>query len=88
MPPPNNGRRSLAIETPWRKFLRLHMYTLVACDFFTKDVITSFGTRTAYCLFFIHPQSRKVFMCPATYHPNRQWMMQQARNAQMSEAAF
>ncbi|NOX60192.1 MAG: transposase [Planctomycetes bacterium] len=22
-------------------------------------------------------------MCPTTYHPNRQWMMQQARNVQM-----
>ena len=54
MPPPNNGRRLLAIETPWRKFLRLHMNTLVACDFFTKNVITPFGARTAYCLFFMH----------------------------------
>ncbi|MCA9253898.1 MAG: integrase core domain-containing protein [Phycisphaerales bacterium] len=82
-PPPGNARRTNATETPWRKFLRLHMNTLVACDFFTKSVWTPFGTRTAYGLFFIHLKSRRVFMCSATYHPNRQWMMQQARNVQM-----
>jgi putative transposase len=82
-PPPKSGRRTLATETPWRKFLRLHMNTLVACDFFTKNVITPLGTRTAYGLFFIHLQTRQVFVCPATYHPNQQWVAQQARNAQM-----
>jgi len=83
VPPPGHARCRQAAETPWRKFLRLHMNTLVACDFFTKNVVTPIGARTAYCLFFIHLQSRKVFMCSATFHPNRQWMMQQARNVQM-----
>ncbi len=82
-PPPGKARRTHATETPWRKFLRLHMNTLVACDFFTKSVWTPIGSRTAYCLFFIHLKSRRVFMCSATYHPNGQWMMQQARNVQM-----
>ncbi len=82
-PLPGNGRRTLAADTPWRKFIRLHMNTLVACDFFTKSVITSVGARTAYGLFFIHLQTRKVFMCPPTYLPDRRWMVQQARNVQM-----
>ena len=81
-PPPNN-QRELAADTPWRKFIRLHMNTLVACDFFTKAVITPFGVRTAYCLFFIHLSSRRVFLSPATYHPHERWMSQQARNVQM-----
>jgi putative transposase len=34
-------------------------------------------------LFFIHLGSRKVFLCPATYHPNERWIKQQARNVQM-----
>jgi len=73
----------MGAETPWRKFLRLHMNTLVACDYFCKRVITPLGVKTAYCLFFIHLGTRKVFLCPATYHPNEYWVMQQARNVQM-----
>jgi len=39
--------------------------------------------RTAYCLFFIHLGSRKVLLCPATYHPDEAWVKQQARNVSM-----
>ncbi len=81
-PQPNKGR-GLGAETPWRKFIRLHMNTLVACDFFAKSVITPLGLRTAYCLFFIHLSSRRVFLCPATHHPDERWVSQQARNVQM-----
>ena len=56
------------------------MNTLVACDFFTKSIMTSRGIRTAYCLFFIHVGSRRVFLAPATYHADGSWMLQQARN--------
>ena len=59
------------------------MNTLVACDFFAKDIVTPFGRKTAYCLFFIHLVSRRVFICPSTYHPDRRWVTQQARNVMM-----
>ena len=72
--------RGMGAETPWRKFLRLHMNTLVACDSFTKSVITPLGAKTAYRLFFIHLDTRKAFLCPATYNPHKRWVMQQARN--------
>ncbi len=81
-PRPVHGR-GMGPETPWRKFPRLHMNTLLACDFFKKSVITHLGAKTAYCLFFIHLGTRKVFLCPATYHPHERWVMQQARNVQM-----
>ena len=81
--PPPPCRAGLPFETPWRKFLRLQMNTLVATDFFVKKVITPFGVRLAYGLFFIHLRSRKVFLCPATYHPDDRWVRQQARNVQM-----
>lgn len=76
-------RRSRAEETIWRKFIRLHVNTLVACDFFSKNVITPLGMRTAYCLAFIHIGTRKVFLSPATYHPHETWVLQQARNVMM-----
>jgi len=46
---PSPTRRGRAEETLWRKFIQLHVNTLVACDFFTKSVITPLGLRLAYC---------------------------------------
>jgi putative transposase len=80
---PSPLRRGKAAETTWRKFIRLHVNTLVACDFFTKNVITPLGTRLAYCLAFIHVGTRKVFLSPPTYHPDDRWVQQQGRNLMM-----
>ncbi len=59
------------------------MNTLVACDFFTKSVITPLSVRLAYCLAFIHIGTRKVFLSPPTYHPHENWVQQQGRNVLM-----
>ncbi len=80
---PAPTRRGRASETPWRKFIRLHVDTLVACDFFTKNIITPLGTRLAFCLAFIHVGTRKVYLSSATYNPNERWVQQQARNLTM-----
>ena len=80
---PSPLRRGKAGETTWQKFIRLHVNTLVACDFFTKNVITPFGVRIAYCLAFIHVGTRKVFLSPPTYHPDDRWVQQQGRNMMM-----
>ncbi len=80
---PSPTRRGRAGETPWRKFIRLHVNTLVACDFFTKSVITPMGARMAFSLAFIHVGSRKVFLSSPTYHPHEQWVQQQGRNMMM-----
>jgi putative transposase len=80
---PSPTRRGRAEETVWRKFIRLHVNTLAACDFFTKNVITPLGVRVAYCLAFIHIGTRKVFLSPPTYHPHEQWVQQQGRNLLM-----
>ncbi|MCG3138852.1 MAG: hypothetical protein HJJLKODD_02721 [Phycisphaerae bacterium] len=79
--PPPRMRADLHLETPWRKFLRLHMNTLVACDFLTKTIITPLGGRVAYVLFFIHLSTRRVFICPPTYQPNARWITGQTQNA-------
>ncbi len=81
---PDPHRRAHRVpDSPWRKFIELHMNTLVACDFFCKDVLTPLGKKTAYFLMFIHVESRKVFLSPATYHPEEEWVCQQARNLKM-----
>jgi len=67
----------------WDRFLRRHMDTLWACDFFTKDVWTGFGKVTYYVLFFIHVGTRRVRICTPTCQPNGPWVEQQARNLVM-----
>ena len=81
---PSPQRRSRAEETVWRKFIRLHMNTMVACDFFTKSIITPLGTKLAYQLMFIHLGTRRVFVSPPTYFPTDGWVQQQGRNVMAS----
>jgi putative transposase len=71
------------VQTPWRKFIAMHMNVMVACDFFCKTLWTPFGKKTAFVLAFIHLGSRKVFLSPSTSNPNGEWMQQQARNLSM-----
>jgi putative transposase len=77
---PSPVRQGKAGETTWQKFIRLHVNTLVACDFFTKSVITPLGVRLAYSLTFIHVGTRRVDLSPSTYHPHGRWVQQQGRN--------
>lgn len=70
-------------DSTWSRFIASHIETLVAIDFFTKPVMTWKGIVDAYVLIFIHLGSRRVFMSPATFHPDEKWVLQQARNASM-----
>lgn len=54
---------------PWDTFIKLHMNTLVVCDFFTKAIWTPMGKRHSYFLAFIHVGSRKVWVSPSTLSP-------------------
>ena len=71
------------VVTPWRTFVKAHANVIVATDFFCKTVWTPLGKHVAYGLVFIHLGSRKVLVSPGTYHPNEQWVLQQARNMTM-----
>ena len=82
--PDPNRHAPKGVDTPWRKFVAVHMNVMVACDFLTKAVWSPLGKKTqAYVLAFIHLGSRKVFLSPSTYHPTGEWVQQQARNASM-----
>jgi putative transposase len=67
----------------WDDFLKRHRDTLWACDFFSKKVWTLSGLVEVFVLFFIHPGSRRVHLAGMTAHPERAWMVQQARNMAM-----
>ena len=80
-PAPDKAKRKPPL--PWTTFVHANMASMVGCDFFTKRIYTLRGTLDAYVLIFVHLGSRRVYCSPSTYHPDAQWIMQQARNASM-----
>ncbi|MEQ8821207.1 MAG: integrase core domain-containing protein [Sumerlaeia bacterium] len=80
-PRPSKGGGTQPI--PWQQFIAANMESLIACDFFTKPILTWRGRVEAHVLAFIHLGSRRVFLSPPTFHPTHDWVMQQNRNAAM-----
>lgn len=67
----------------WREFLSRHVDVMLCCDFFTKEVWTFCGLKTAYVLFVMHMATRRIILAEATFCPNGRWMSQMARNVLM-----
>ena len=63
----------------WDEFLKLHAATLWQCDYFSKKVLTVKGYRDAFVLVFLHVGTRRAFVSPASFNPNRDWAQQQAK---------
>jgi len=70
-------------EDSWDAFLKRHLETLWACDFFTKTVWTVLGPKTFHALFFLHVQTRKVYLAGITDRPDQAWTVQQTRRLQL-----
>jgi transposase InsO family protein len=81
LPPAPERKRT----TAWADFIRTHMALLAGTDFFTAEVLTLRGLVTYYVLFFIHLESRRVYIAGMTVHPNELWMKQIARNVTMDD---
>src|SRR5690349_14202327 len=80
--PPAQERKRM---TTWAEFIRTHLDLLAGTDFFTAEVLTLRGLVTYYVLFFIHLESRRIYLAGLTVHPNEAWMKQIARNATMDD---
>ena len=61
----------------WSQFLRSQADAILACDFFTEDLLN--GT-CAYVLVVIEHATRRGRILGVTLHPTGQWTAQQARN--------
>ena len=61
----------------WSLFLRSPAEMILACDFFTADLLD--GTQ-AYVLAVIEHASRRIRILGVTLHPTGEWTSQQARN--------
>jgi putative transposase len=61
----------------WSEFLRSQTEGILACDFFTVETAC---LQTPYVSFFLEVGSRRVHITAATSHPDRRFVIQQARN--------
>ena len=61
----------------WAQFLRSQAEAILACDFFSVDLLD--GTQ-AYVLTVIGHAARRIRILGVTLHPTGQWTTQQARN--------
>ena len=68
----------------WLTFLRNHMDSTAAMDFFTVPTVR---LRQLYCFFVIHHGRRHILQFAATYNPTSQWVIQQLREAFPFDAA-
>jgi hypothetical protein len=64
----------------WSQFLRSQAEAILACDFFTADLLD--GTQ-AYVLAVIEHATRRIRILGVTLHPTGEWTAQQARNLMM-----
>jgi putative transposase len=65
----------------WPQFLRSQAEAIMACDFFTADLLD--GTQ-AYVLAVIEHATRRIRILGVTLHPTGEWTAQQARNLIMN----
>ena len=72
------GRRQTGLA--WSQFLRSQAEAILACDFFTVDLLD--GTQ-AYVLAVIEHATRRIRILGITLHPTGEWTTQQARNLMM-----
>ncbi len=80
----------LRLDPTWKKFIEMHMNTLIACDFFTKPMWTLRGRVDIYVLFFIELGSCRVHIAGMSPHPNQCWVEQRTVEtiSKMHESGF
>ena len=61
----------------WDEFLTRHAKTLVQCDFLNRRVWTAKGLRDVFVLVFLHVETRRAYITPATHNPDETWVRTQ-----------
>ncbi len=64
----------------WDAFIKRHLETLWACDFFTKTVWTFAGPKVFFILFIINVKTRKVHILGMSKKPTQEWVTNKARS--------
>jgi putative transposase len=74
-PAPERGR-----HTSWHTFIKSHLGAIAGADFFTVEVLRSFGLVRHWVMFVIDIGTRRVQIAGITDQPSEAWMKQVARN--------
>ena len=74
-PAPSRGSRM-----PWGTFLKAHLGSMAATDFFSVEVLTLGGLVRYFVLFVIDIETRRVHLAGIVRQPHGAWMKQIARN--------
>jgi transposase len=64
----------------WKQFLKSHWDTLYACDYFSVEALSSFGTIRHMVFFVIEIKTRAVEIVRIAVDPGEMWIKQVARN--------
>jgi putative transposase len=67
----------------WREFLSRQAEVMLCTDLFTKEIWIFCGLKTAYILFVMHMETRRIVLAEAAFCPRGRWMSQMARNVLM-----
>jgi len=82
--PERRGRRRTSSQN-WRRFVRNHAQSIVACDFL---VVVTARFRTLYVFLLMEVGTRRIVHCNATAHPTAAWTLQQLREAIPSDHSY
>ena len=69
--PERRGRRRTSSRN-WRRFVRNHAQSIVACDFL---VVVTARFRTLYVFLLMEVGTRRIVHCNATAHPTAAWTL-------------
>jgi putative transposase len=64
----------------WDGFVSRHAASLWQADFLSQKILTVKGMREAFILVFLHVETRRVILSPATLHPDEAWVTAQAES--------
>ncbi len=82
-PAPERGKR-----TQWKTFLKAHLGTICATNFFTVEVLTMTGVVRYFILFVIDLKTRQVHIAGIAHQVYGKWAEQVARNLTDSVDGF
>ena len=72
----------------WAVFIKSHLGSIAAADFFTVELLTFVGLVRHYVFFVIDIRSRKIEIAGIIHQPYGEWMLQIARNLVDVEDGF
>ena len=78
----------LTVRSTWHEFIKSHWDVLVACDFFTIELLVRHKLVRCTVFFVIELSTRKVFYAPIKLQPDGPYMRQVARILVDSEDGF